>query len=223
MFKAISSGCKEGFIRFANTFLNSDNKHAALLCLDHQFEHTPDFTNMDISEMACALQLFFRYTELLQHFAFFVDPCTECSWTLFGYHPHEQDDTFWIPAGTLLYTRVPGAAGTSKEGFVLSRQDLLTVFQECLQTRLLDRVAMENDKCRMAPALNPCLDHVVYGDCNYSICNRAHIFPDKDWFNSWMRAHLLQILIYHTIIHLQFPSEMKAQQRLGLVHFHKSL
>ena len=225
MFKAISSGCREDYIRRANTFLYSGNTNAALLCLDRQFEHTPDFTNMDISEMACALQLFLRYTEILQDLAFSVDPCAESHiWTLFGYRPHEHG-TFWIPVGTLLYAQVSGreSDNTSKleAGLILSGQDLLTAFQECLKSRLLDRVTMENDKCRVAPALNPCLDRVVYGDCNLSICNGVHIFPDKDWFNTWMRVHLLQIQIYHTIIHLQFSSEMKSQQRLGL-HFHDS-
>ena len=223
MFKALSSGCREGFIRRANTFLKSGNTNAALLCLDRQFEHTPDFTNMDISEMACTLQLFQRYTEMLQDFAFSVDPCAESHiWTLFGYRPHEHG-AFWIPAGTLLYTKVSGRAsdGTTETGLILSRQDLLNAFQECLKSRLLDRVTTENDKCRVAPALNPCLDHVVYGDCNPSICNGVHILPDKDWFNTWTRVHLLQIQIYHTIIHLQFRSEMKSQQRLGL-HFHES-
>ena len=82
MFKAISSGCREDFVKRANTFLdlgntNHDATNAALLCLDRQFEHTPDFTNMDICEMACALQLFLRYIEMLQDFAFFADPCAE--------------------------------------------------------------------------------------------------------------------------------------------------
>ena len=225
MFKAISSGSREGFIRRANTFLNSGNTNAALLCLDRQFEHTPDFTNMDISEMACALQLFLRYTEMLQDLAFSVDPCAESHiWTLFGYCPHEHG-TFWIPVGTLLYAQASASGRasdkTSEAGLILSRQVLLTEFQECLKRRLLDRVTMENDKCREAPALNPCLDHVVYGECSRSNCNGVHIFPDKDWFNTWTRVHLLQILIYHTIIHLQDRYQMRSQQRLGL-HFHES-
>ena len=224
MFRAISSGCREGFIRRANTFLNSGNTNAALLCLDRQFEQTPDFTNMDIFEMACALQLFLRYTEMLQDLAFSVDPCTESHiWTLFGYRPHDHG-TFWIPVGTLLYAEVSGGASdnTSEAGFILSRQDLINAFQKCLKDRLLDRVTMENDKCRVAPALNPCLDHVVYGVCSSSVCNGVDIFPDKDWFNTWMRVHLLQIQIYHTIIHLQFKSEMKSQQRLGSHIFMKA-
>jgi hypothetical protein len=200
MFKAISSGCREDFIRRANIFLKSGNTNAALLCLDRQFEHTPDFTNMDISEMACALQLFLRYTEMLQDLAFSADPCTESHiWTLFGYRLHEHD-TFWIPVGTLLYAKSSGGASdnTSEAGLILSRQDLLTAFRDCLNSRLLDRVTME---------------------CNQA--HKAHIFPDIDWFNNWTIVHLLQIQIYHTIIHLQFRSEMKSQQRLGL-HFHES-
>jgi hypothetical protein len=223
MFKAINSGCREGFIKRANTFLNSNNREAALLCLDRQFEHTPDFTNMDISEMACALHLFLRYTEILQDLIFSVDPCAESHiWTLFGYRPHEHG-TFWIPAGTLLYAHVSGGTSdnTSDAGLILSREKLLFAYQECLKRRLLDRVTVENDKCRMAPALNPCLDHVVYGDCKSSTCYGVHIFPDKDWFNTWTRVHFLQILIYHTIIHLQYHSQMKSQQRLGL-HSHES-
>ena len=223
MFKAISSGCTEGFIRRANTFLNSGNTNAALLCLDRQFEHTPDFINMDIYEMACALKLFLRYAEMLQDLAFSVNPRVESHiWTLFGYRAHGHG-TFWIPAGTLLYAQVSGRASSkmSKAGLILSGDDLLTAFQQCFKSRLLDRVTIENDKCRVAPALNPCLHHVVYGDCHLSICNGVHVFPDKDWFNTWTRVHFLQIQIYHTIIHLQFRSEMKSQQRLGL-HFHES-
>lgn len=175
--------------------------------------------------MACALQLFLRYTEMLRDLAFVVDPCTESHvWALFGYRPHNRG-TFWIPAGTLLYAQFPGVASgsTSEAGLVLSKQDLLTVFKKCLQSRLLSRVATENDRCRAAPALNPCLDYVVHGSCDFPMCNRAHIIPDKDWFNTWTTVHLLQILIYNTVIH-RFESEMKApaaQQRLVL-HFHES-
>ena len=221
MFKALSSGCGEGFIRRANTFLNSGNTNAALLCLDRQFEHTPDLTNMDISEMAYILQPFFRYTEILRDFAFSVDPCIESHiWTLFGYRPHDHHGTFCIPVGTLLYAEASRRAGdnTSEAGPILSEQELRTAFQECLKSRLLNRVTMENDKCHVAPALDPCLDHVAHGVCNLSNCNRAHIFPDKNWFNAWTRVHLLQIQIYHTIIHLQFGSEIMSQQRSGL-HF----
>ena len=135
-FKAISSGCREGFIKRANTFLNSGNTNATLLCLDCQFEHTPDFTNlnMDISEMACALQLFLHYTKMLQDLAFSVNPCTKSHiWTLFGYRLHEHG-TFWIPVGTLLYAQVSGRASdnTSKAGLISSRQDL-TTFRNALK------------------------------------------------------------------------------------------
>ena len=223
MFKEISSGCRENLIRRANIFLNSGNTHAALLCLDRQFEDTPDFTDMSIFEMACVLELFLRYVEMLQDLAFSADPCTESRvWTLFGYRLHEQG-TFWVPAGTLLYEQVSRETSDSmsEAGLVLSRQDLLKMFQKCLRSRLLARVAMENDKCHAAPALVPCLDHVVYGDCNGLICNRVHIFPDKNWFNTWTRVHLLQIQIYHTIINLQYKSEMRAQQKLELLFFKK--
>jgi hypothetical protein len=223
MFKAINSGCREGFIRLANTFLNSGNTNAALLCLDRHFEHSPDFTSMDITEMACALQVFLRYAKMLQDLALSVNPCVESHiWTLFGYRPHEHG-TFWVPFGTLLYAQVSGrASGKSSEvGLIISGQDLRTAFQKCLRSRLLDRVTMENDKCRVAPALNPCLEYLVYGDCKSATCNGAHIFPDKDWFKTWTRVHLLQIQVYHTIIHIKYRSEMKAQQRLGL-HFHES-
>ena len=183
---------------------------------------------MDIFEMACILQLFLRYTEMLQDLAFSVDPCAESHiWTLFGYRPYEHG-TFWIPVGSLLYASsqvsLKASDNTSELGLILSGQDLLAEFQECVKRRLLDRVTRENDKCCTAPALNPCLDHVVYRNCdlNPSNCNGVHIFPDKNWFDTWTRVHLLQILIYHTIIHLQFRSEMKSQQRFGL-HFQEGL
>jgi hypothetical protein len=219
MFKAISSGCKEDLIQRANIFLDSSNKDAALLCLDRQFEHTLDFTNMDISEMASVLQLFLRYAEMLQDLVFSVDPCTNPRiWTLFGYRPHElEPSAFCIPPGTLLYAQATGVAhdSMSEEGLILSRQDLLVVFQQCLRYRLLNRVDVENDNCRVAPALTPCLEHVVYnGNCDGSLCNGHHIVPDKEWFSSWTRVHFLQILIYQTIIHLQVKSgRVKAQQR----------
>ena len=223
MFKAISSGCTEGFVKRAYTFLNSGNTNAALLCLDRQFEHPPDFTNMDISEMACTLKPFLRYAEMLLDIAFSVNPCVESHiWTLFGYRKHDHGN-FWIPVGTLLYGGARGKTSKAARGLILSGQDLRTAFQQCLKSRLLDRVTMENDKCRVAPALKPCLDYVVYGDClNPSICNGVHIFPDKDWFNNWTRVHLLQIQIYHTIIYLRLSSEIKSQQRLGL-HFMKTM
>ncbi|KAF8972584.1 hypothetical protein BDZ97DRAFT_1752471 [Flammula alnicola] len=161
---------------------------------------------------------FIALENLTSSYALQILSCEPRVWKLFGIKPNKQEDAFIAPFGTFIHRNTPGNIGTKDEtgsGLVLPKDELAKIFQGSLRDRLLDRVTRENDMCRRASALYLCLRHITYGDCDASPCNRSHIFPDSAWFQDWVKVHLLQILIYHSICSIQFNAEMQAQRRQG--------
>ena len=53
--------------------------------------------------------------------------------------------------------------------------------------------------CRRAKALFPCPLHVLGGCLESDLCTRDHIEPNQVWYNTWLQAHIYQVLIYQTI------------------------
>src|SRR5438309_1828427 len=47
------------------------------------------------------------------------------------------------------------------------------------------------------------------------LCAILHICPDMMWFKNWISAILLQILIYHSVSEIQFPSQLRSEKRLA--------
>ena len=214
MFAAIISGDHTLLAHLATSFLKRGNTDAAVLSLDHYFEQTPALLDLDIKKTAEELKLFFDYVHILHDLAFLVDPSNNPKiWKLFGIHAGDEEGVVNIPANSVIFTHVRTLEGEQPSSQALGNDKFVEAFRACLCNRLLDRVTRENDACRKAPALEPCLRHVVYGDCDVSPCPRPHIIPDAVWFEHWINAHLLQILIYHSINGIQFRRQMEAEKK----------
>ncbi|KAF8885252.1 hypothetical protein CPB84DRAFT_1788531 [Gymnopilus junonius] len=224
MFRTIFSREFNKLSHLADKFLVAGKLNAALLCLDYQFADTPEFTGLDMLQLLQILKQFWRYICILQDLAFQVDPTVEKgTWALIGIK--QQDDDFLVPPNSLIHRhilRLETHGNEVEESIssvrVLSGNELRACFHKCMQNRLQDRVARENDMCRRALGFikHPCLRHLTKYDCDPLTCRRSHRLPDVSWFRHLVDLHLLQILIYSTIWRIESPREANSQQRFWI-------
>lgn len=201
MFRLIISNDHSQLSELGNSFLKRRNVNAAVLCLDHFFKQIPQLLDEDIENTMRDLQQFFDYVRILHDLAIHVDPTRDTqAQKLFGIQAGENGTIVLSPDNFLsTYIRAQDILSGGKS--VLDSDKFLKHFRRCLCSRLLDRVTKENSACIQAPALYRqfCLKHLVCKSCESSPCERSHISPDNRWFRAWIKAHLLQILIYHSI------------------------
>ncbi len=216
MFRLIISSDHTQLSKLGNSFLKRRNVNAAVLCLDHYFNQTPQLLDEDIANTMRDLQQFYDYVRILYDLAFQVDPIKDpLVQKLFGIQASENG-TIALSPRNLLSASI--RADLSDGKVVLDNEKFLEIFRGCMRSRLLDRVRRENDTCLKSPALHRpfCLKHLIYQNCKSSPCERAHISPDASWFQAWISAHLLQILIYHSISSI-VPTEREDQRRFASI------
>ena len=213
MFRSIVDDHHERLAELATSFTKRGNFDAALLCFDHYFNQVPQLAERDIGKIAHDLAQFANYVGALRDLTFHEDPIDNMRCRkLFGIQPGEKDGTTVLLPCSLFYNH---AGAALEDNNVLPNESFRQVYQNCLKDRLLDRVTRENDACRKAPALHTplCLAHVLRGTCEMSPCERLHISPDMIWFKNWISAILLQILIYHSVSGIQYPSQLRSEMR----------
>jgi hypothetical protein len=74
MFRLIISDDHTQLSKLGNSFLKRRNTNAAVLCLDHYFNQTPQLLDEDIANTMRDLQQFYDYVRILHDLAFHVDP-----------------------------------------------------------------------------------------------------------------------------------------------------
>ena len=226
LFKTISSGIFKNLVSLADRFFERQNLSGVLLALDHHFSVPHVLQNMDLDSLTSTLQPFSLYAQQLHDTAFYADPRTNAHvWKVLGLRPHGQN-AFVVPHGTFLHKKVTPAAGsTAVEGskdLIVSIEILPQIVRGALSERLLERVIRQNGMCRGARSLFPCPRHVILGGCFKSSCTQDHIEPNPVWYNTWIQAHIYQILIYQTINRddLNYPSDLRNLQRVyGYLYF----
>ncbi len=221
MFRTIASGPHTELAQLASSFMNRGNLEAAALCFDRYFNRFPQLIEIeqDIKKFAFNLKQFSDYVGILQDLAFLEDPVNDSrACKLFGIQAGEKDSTTVLSlCHSLLYKHVCNKGSTIpiKGKVVLRNEEFTRVFHECLQARLLDLVTTESNACLNAPALRapPCLKYFLHDDCDPSTCKLLHIPPDMTWFENWISAHFLQVVICQSISRIQHKSGMKSQRR----------
>lgn len=218
MFRAILDGDRTKLSQLADSFLKRDNQHAALLCYDHYFEHLPSLTDADIQKIVFDLHQFCDYVHTLREFAILDDAVSNPhTGKLFGVQAGEENGTVVLLRPNTVYNSFysSGTNFGSNGNLELSHEDFLKLLRQCLQYRLKDRVTQQNDICRRSQALKRlCLYHVIFRNCKSSPCDWPHILPNSHWFQHWIKAHLLQIVIYHSISGIQFRKQFRLDQKL---------
>ena len=201
MFKAILSRDTRELANLGRNFLETGNTTAAALCLNNYFLKFPNIETMTIQELADTLELFRAYIKILFDFAFRTDPTASLpAARLFGFHRLSTDE-FLIPTGTFLHEFLE-RRGQQQHGNSLHGSKLARVFQEAMHDCLWRCVSEENELCRKAPQMSPCMTFAVLGFCNWAGCPHEHvpsIAMSPEWYNVRVRVHLQQILIIQTL------------------------
>lgn len=229
MFQAIISNSPDSAVRLrklGEAFYRSKNRSAALLCFDHSFSEPPQLHSMNCLNIADILDVFLKYSRLLYDFAFNSDPRDAVSvQKVFGFLRHGED-TFLIPEGTFLHLALcedqhPALARSTDCGCLISGWELAQFYPHALGDRLRRRVSSQNEMCRETRAFSaPCLSFMAFGNCYKDTdCPDEHISAHSltvAWFNTRIRIHMQQILIYQTLHSVVSAEEMAWQRRWSL-------
>jgi len=201
MFRAIVSRDMRKLANLGRDFLKAENTTAAALCLNYYFLKFPNIKTMTIQELAGTLELFRAYIQILFDFAFRTD-LTESlpAARLFGFH-RLSTDQFFIPTGTFLHEYLERTR-QQQHGNSLPGSDLARVFQDAMHDCLWRCVSEENNWCRKAPQMSPCMTFAVLEYCNRAGCPHEHVpspAMSPEWYNVRVRVHLQQVLIIQTL------------------------
>ncbi|GBE78672.1 predicted protein [Sparassis crispa] len=232
MFRAIVSSEFETLLQLGEKFLHvHHDEAAALLCFDRVFGTSLKLQTASLPEIAEQLRSFLFYVQLLQKFANDVDPDNNgVIRRLFGFRSPTQE-LFLLPKETFLCTQCQMCSTptwqVTEEGALVPRWVLRTLVRQVLRVeRLLRRILVENEACRTARTLQPCLSYVVYGQCHRNDCPQVHTSAasyDAKTYNLRIRIHLQQILIYHTIFAVEDVRQQVRQRRHWLRQLYESL
>ena len=222
MFQAIIAKNTQTLQSLGLSFYHSDNKPAALLCFDHIF-NAPKFDESTLDGMAFSLDIFYKYAKLLRDVAFIQDPCSHLFvQKLFSIQPL-REDYFTLPIGTFLYDAVAERGNLPFDGKTAQRPVSNVDLSRTLKATLSDRVRMrvtEETEVFMtkATSMSPCLNFLA-DSCDHTECTRAHVGAlavDTAWYNTWVRIHLKQILIFQVLNCLNIDDKRWFYQRYAL-------
>lgn len=205
MFSAIIAKKSQKLQRLGLSFYHSDNKPAALLCLDHVFNNPLKFDGPTLDEKAISLEVFYAYAQLLRDVAFVQDPCDRpFVQKLFAIQPL-REDSFALPVGTFLYDAVAeqGALllSSNTEQRTVPSTGLSKVLKATLSDRVRTRVMDETEAFMRARFVSPCL-YFLANSCHRTECTRAHVGVhalDPAWYNTRVRIHLQQIMVFQIL------------------------
>ncbi|KAI0935696.1 hypothetical protein AcV5_004043 [Taiwanofungus camphoratus] len=231
MFRAIMSDNLATLLPLGERFhLWHHNDAAAFLCLDHVFSSPLKLQAASLADISTKLQTFLLYARLLQKYASDPQPCdNEEIQRLLGFETSTQE-LFLVPNGTLLYlhcnARPTPTIRATDQGYLVLRWELAMLIKHTLCERLRRRITDENEACRKAWALQPCLSFAAFDRCNRQDCPQMHqhaLSYDADFYTTRVRVYLQQILIYHTLYAFEHPSEQGRQRRYWLRRFYDAL
>ncbi|EJF58549.1 hypothetical protein DICSQDRAFT_172899 [Dichomitus squalens LYAD-421 SS1] len=211
-------------------FVARASSAAAFLCLDRVFSVPLKLQTATLSEIATKLETFYVYARLLQRLWSVNNPCEDPDIRkVFALQP-STEDMFLLPKGTLLATehndRLTPSAREMEQGTLVPRWELEKLVKHVLKVRLLKRVKEENDMCYSLRPLQPCLTHVVFRQCNRADCLRDHVETeryDATSYNTRIRTHILQILIFQTLYAIENHHEHARHQRYWLRRLYEVL
>lgn len=200
----ISSSNPAIFRRLGQDFLKRQERHQALLCLDHYFLKLPSLMSIDSSVLLDFLQGFRVYCGLVQKIVVSLDLENERTQMTFNYQQASTENAYRLRMDTWLFNQARSQQASilesDEESVVVPAHDLLRVLKTGLRSRLERRLAAENELCRsQAPAFTPCFTFIMNLQCRRVNCPEQHIDYkelNQNWFNTQLRIHLLQILIY---------------------------
>ncbi|KAM5542264.1 hypothetical protein V8D89_004137 [Ganoderma adspersum] len=203
---------------------------AAFLCFDRVFSVPLKLQAATLPEIARALQTFYGYVRMLQELWAVNNPCDDPSVRKMFTIEFSTEDLFLLPNGSFLASHrneplTPSARETDR-GLLIPRWELEKLLKYVLKERLLKRVKEENEMLHALRPLHPCLSYAIFRQCNRIDCPWAHVdvqhYNTAD-YNTRVRIHILQILIYQTLYAVENPHEYARQQRQWLRQLYEAI
>ena len=201
---------------------NPRPRHAAVvLCLDIFFSEPFDLQSESPSHTAAVFEKFLLYARSLQRLSCLRDPCSALEMGKLFAFGASKDERISLSSTSYLVSQcrndLLSSASDSSDTWSIPRWELETVIKDVLRKRLSEKVGEENEMCHHLQGLRPCLLSTIYHRCPKQRCSDYHVDVMGDvtkTYNTFVRIHMLQIMIFHTLYATDLPFEqLESQQR----------
>ncbi|KAI8983190.1 hypothetical protein BD414DRAFT_515715 [Trametes punicea] len=207
---------------------------AELLCLDHIFAEPLQLLSMPLSLIADRFGTFLRYSRILQRLACAADPSESLVLArLFSYLKCDEEyclvhcDSSLVPHIDSQYRQRTNRSSKGWQGFLVPRWELDKTVTFVLREHLRLVVLEQNEICHELRSIQPCRRFATSGWCRlHDRCPQHHLVSRDGvaTYNLFVRIHILQIMIYHTLYASNLPSsELWEQQRAWLRRLYEAL
>lgn len=198
MFRARHKGDFKTLHSLYPWFIQAKNYPAALLCLDPTFLSTLPQRGTTAIDPGPEFSLHFAYFELLDCLRREdkLDPGSMRQ-KIFAFQPSE-DDRFFIPTNSYLYTAFATRSGQEEGGCVVTHEELKRTLEKKILDYIHHRATQQHNAYRRRLGNDPCMTMVTKGECSRKGCQFQHIRPEKmtsNWFNARIRTVLMEIRI----------------------------
>ncbi|KAI0757657.1 hypothetical protein C8Q80DRAFT_1092486 [Daedaleopsis nitida] len=222
MFRAVFADDVPALAELGDGFARVDNAAATVLCFDQVFSHSFALEDVDLDGITIC---FGRFLSMVRTLAWLVcqpNPCDQKAiQKLLAFRP-SSEETFFVSSSTHLFTlcnkqSTPGMQ-TTANGVLVPRWELEPLVKTTLRDRLKGHVEYQNEMCHTAlhipGRLQPCLLFAANQACPKYECRQIHVQDGVITYNTLIRIHVIQIMIYHTLYACDIPyKELFYQQR----------
>ncbi|KAG6332615.1 hypothetical protein ID866_6474 [Astraeus odoratus] len=205
--------------KLATSFLEREERIAALWCLDRFFTPLPLSLPDTLEGLTRFLREFYAYAHLLYIVASHNDPVGEpIIRQLFGI-TDLGNGTYVVHPGSFLPVSVsetdPALNDVPTNTDLHSHKTLTDDLRERLRKHLREKVVAETTLCYNAKIFSQCLSYIIHGACNYIGCLQQHASLsslDSAQYNMRVGIHLQQMRILQ-LMFSAFP-EMRADHEV---------
>jgi hypothetical protein len=200
MFRARHKGDFKTLHSLYPYFIQAGNYPAALLSFDPTFISTLPPHGSVITNPGPELSLHLAYFKLLDRLRRedHLDPGSMRQ-KVFAFQSRE-DDRFFIPTNSFLYTVFGSRADASqeKEGCVVTHEELKRALDREIPEYIRVRAREQHNAYRRRLSTDPCMTMMMRGECSKQDCQFQHFRTGEitpGWFNARIRSVLMEIRI----------------------------
>ena len=208
MFKAIQRTDRASLRALAESFFETRNDSAALLCLDHFFSSPLRLRNLPLDKVEATLYLYLDYVHLLKNLRRDNSLAPGSArqrlflFQVLGYN------RYLVPKQSSLYNKSGNQSGSRKgstEGHECDYDGLCRSINHFISNRTLNRTKTQDDTFREVHRFSPCPQSLVQKKCSppkgMEPCPFQHVQPEEltaGWYHARVRLILLQLQILNS-------------------------
>jgi len=189
----------------AETFFETKNDPATLLCLDHFFSSPPRMRNLPPDKVEATLYHYLDYIHLLKNLRRDNSLAPgSARQRLFGFQVLGYN-RYLVPEQSSLHKILANQSGSgerSTDGQRCSHDELCQSINHFISNRTFRRTKIQDETFRDAYKFSPCPQSLVQKECSPSKktepCTFQHVRPREltaDWYHARLRLILLQFRI----------------------------